>query len=572
MSEILISPHTLPDFPLNIATMLRDNCARFGEKSVYQEDKGKGYESITWEAFYKAIENISANLKQFGFKRGDKVAIFSKNRLEMLEMELSVMASGGVSVPIFAGYPKETASRLIEFSDAAFLVISDQSQLDRVNKKLQLKGIFHFENVESSGSIPLIPFAELFQSVSRDEDTLGFDVAPNTVTLMMFTSGTMGMPKCVMLTHQNILSQQAAMKVLWNIFSDDRFLSYLPWHHSFGGIFELFAAITNGALFSLEHGFGKDTDILLSNWEQVKPTIFFSVPKVYQEITSRAMENPDVEHLIFHTGLRFVFTAAAPLPTSISEIFESRGIPVIEGWGLTETSPCCTVTDPAKKRIPGIVGLPIPGIQIKLSEDNEIVISGPNVMKGYYKNEEATKTVLNDDGWFYTGDVGEFVPNGLRLISRKDRILKLSNAEKVYPAEIENLISNSCFYLSHVYVVGSGKEFLAALLFRNHALFEKIPKQKHLMEGCKRPKSVEHLVRCLEHCLKELNRTIDVPYYKPGAVILMNQELSIDRGELTPSMKLAPKVVAQAFKAEIECLYGSSKTTKEDVYVIRLRE
>ncbi|MEE9167513.1 MAG: AMP-binding protein [Candidatus Neomarinimicrobiota bacterium] len=564
------SPQKLPEFSPNIATMLKENASQFKSRAIYQENRGKGYMPMMWGDFYGSIDSISRNLSRLGFNIGDRMAIFSRNRLEMLQMELAVMASGGVAVPIFAGYPKDTASRLVEFCDADFLAVSDQGQLDRIEEELNLKAIFHFDPVEGKHIANLIPFSELL--VPRDDKGggLAFHLDPDTVTLMMFTSGTMGTPKCVMLTHGNILSQQAAMKVLWSISEEDRFLSYLPWHHSFGGIFEMFAAITNGALFSLEHGFGKDTGLLVENWREVKPTVFFSVPKIYQELTSRAMEDSEVEELIFRTGLRFIFTAAAPLPQTISDMFESRGIPVIEGWGLTETSPCSTVTDPSRKRKPGLVGTAIPGVRIKLSPENEIMVAGPNVMKGYYKNEEATKKVLTEDGWFYTGDVGDFTPDGLRLISRKDRIFKLSNAEKVFPAEIENRIAGTCCYLSHVYVAGSGENYPVVLLFPNSALFDKMPDPNDLSEECRRPTSMDQLASCLSLCLNGLNRAMDVPYERPGAVMLLDRELSLERDELTPSMKLAPNVIGETFKAEIESLYGGEEKIRDDVYVVRL--
>ena len=150
------------------------------------------------------------------------------------------------------------------------------------------------------------------------------------------------------------------------------------------------------------------------------------------ELTKQSLK---AEEMFFNSGLKFVFTAAAPLPKKLSDEFEKRGIPVIEGWGLTETSPCCTLTDPDLKREPGVVGKPIPGVSIRIAEDNEIQVKGPNVMVGYYNNEEANKDIFTDDGWYRTGDVGELTENGLKLITRKDRIFKLSNGEKVVPTD-----------------------------------------------------------------------------------------------------------------------------------------
>ncbi len=167
----------------------------------------------------------------------------------------------------------------------------------------------------------------------------------------MYTSGTMGTPKCVQLTHKNILSQQAALDIVWNLDENERFLSYLPWHHSFGGIFELFTALYNGATLSLESSYGKDP--LNPSWKTGKKfaqRCFSVYLKVYQSLVELTKGNKEAEDMFFNSGLKFIFTAAAALPEKISNEFEKRGIPVIEGWGLTETSPCCTLTNPKHKK------------------------------------------------------------------------------------------------------------------------------------------------------------------------------------------------------------------------------
>ncbi|MFQ6674082.1 MAG: AMP-dependent synthetase/ligase, partial [Fidelibacterota bacterium] len=480
----------LPDFAPNLAVMLNENARLFSSRPIYQEVQGGRYVPLSWQQFQKDVSSIQISMEERGLEVGDRIAILSPNRKEMLEIELAVMAMGGVAVPIFAGYPASTANHLVRFCEPRIVVVADQDQYDKLGSPGSFQDVVHFDPIANPGRGRTIPFQELLSHSRESAKIMGRTISPNTVTLMMYTSGTMGRPKCVELTHGNILSQQSAMRVLWNLSHQDRFLSYLPWHHSFGGIFEKYAAITNGAVLSLEHGFGKDIDILLDNWRQVRPSVFFSVPRVYQELATRAMQDPDVDRLIFHKELRFIFTAAAPLPESVSRLFEERGIPVIEGWGLTETSPCCTVTDPDVPRRPGLVGKPIPGVTVRLAEDGEILVKGPNIMRGYFKNREATREVLSRDGWFRTGDVGEFTDEGLRLISRMDRIFKLSNAEKVVPSEIENLIIKDCAYLSHAYVAGSGRDYPVALLFPNKAMFSKLPDESHLKKGCRRPKSL----------------------------------------------------------------------------------
>lgn len=553
----------------NVSQMLSQNVSRFGDKIVYSEKRNEQYESITWNELYNDILNISYNLRQFGFSEGDKIVIFSPNRLEMLELELAVMASGGIAVPIFAYFHKETAELLINHSDAKFLAVAGELQLGRIND-IKVKEIFVFDRSCKKYFANQHNFDILLSQREDNSYELNLNESSDSICLNMFTSGTMGIPKCVQLTHKNILSQQAGLSRFKKVNQDDRFLSYLPWHHSFGGIFELFTALYNGASFSLESGYGKDANTIFENWKIVKPTVFFSVPKVYQALFELTRNNKEAEELFFHSQLKFIFTAAASLPQKLSDEFEKRNIPVLEGWGLTETSPCCTLTDPSIKRQPGVVGFPLPGVSIRLAEDGEIQVKGPNVMKGYYKNDDANKGIFTDDGWYCTGDVGEITDEGLKLITRKDRIFKLSNGEKVIPSELEKLIELKCHYISFAMVVGNGMEYPVALLFPNRKLLQQPHFSISPEEGCFCPRDLNELSRCLHGCLKDANCGIKQNFSKIQAAMIIDDELSVDKGTLTSSMKLAPANVVNAYRAHLENLYGADNPFDNEVYIIKL--
>lgn len=554
----------------NIAQMLQKNAKAFKDKAVYQEKRAGKYQGISWKELYEDIQNIASNLRNYGFVEGDKMVLFSKNQEEMLKMELAVMASGGIAVPIFSNFMKETAELLINHSDARFLSVSGELQLSRISPKLPLQQIFTFDDTLDPTFSNITPFSELLRKNKNTSNKLFFDAAPNDICLNMYTSGTMGIPKCVQLTHENILSQQAALNILWKLDDNDRFLSYLPWHHSFGGIFELFTALYNGATLSLESGYGKEPKKIMENWKEIKPTVFFSVPKVFQSLIELTKENKEAEKIFFNSGLKFVFTAAAPLPQNISDEFEKRGIPVVEGWGLTETSPCCALTDPKLKREPGVVGMPLPGIKIGLGEDKEILIKGPNVMKGYYKNDEANKDIFTDDGWFKTGDIGAFANGGLKLVTRKDRIFKLLNGEKVIPTDLEKVIEKKCFYISHAVVTGGGKEYPVALLFPNKKLFENPDYDATSPSACFNPRDINELSRCLRGCLHDANCDIKQKFSKVKAALLIDDELGIEKGTLTPSLKVAPNNVIKAYKIHLENLYGADISVDEDYCIIEL--
>jgi long-subunit acyl-CoA synthetase (AMP-forming) len=566
----LISDIQLGEVIPNIAQMLQRNLKLYNKRIALKEKHNGIYEGITWGQLYKNINRIAANLRKFGFKHGDKMVIYSPNRREMLELSLAVMASGGISVPIFAYFFKDTAELLINHSEAKYLAVAGETQLSRLSDEIKIEHIFVFDKVDKKYFPNQHPYSELLTEVSESPSKLKLDADSEDVCLNMYTSGTMGIPKCVQLSHKNILSQQAALSKVWDINENDRFLSYLPWHHSFGGIFELFTALYNGATVSLESGYGRDPHVILENWKLVQPTVFFSVPKVYQSLIDLTKQSKEAEDLFFHSQLKFVFTAAAALPKPLSDIFESRKIPVMEGWGLTETSPCCTLTDPRIKRDTGVVGTPLPGVSIRLTEEGEILVKGPNVMKGYYKNEEANKGIFTDDGWFCTGDIGKITDTGLKLITRKDRIFKLSNGEKVVPSDLEKLIEMKCHYLSFAMVVGSGHEYPVAILFPNKKLLEHPDYTNTPEDGCFCPRNLEELRRCLHSCLHDANCAIGQKFAQIRAAIIIDDELSLEKGTLTPSMKVAPRSVIDTYKSHYENLYGEDNPVEEEIYIIRL--
>ena len=571
--KVIESEYKLGEVTPNIAQMLRNNSGLHGSKTAFQHKLNGSYKGINWKQFFNDIVNIAANLRNYGFSRGDKVVIYSKNRYEMLALELALMASGGVSVPIFFNYNKNTAEALVNHSGAKFIAVGDESQLNRISSDLPVEHIFAFDRITGSNISKLSKFSELMDDNHPEDFQLNYDADPNEVILNMYTSGTMGKQKCVQLTHRNILSQQTAIKQLLGVDENDRFLSYLRWHHSFGGIFEKFSALSNGAVLSLESSHGLNPNEIMENWMLVKPTVFFSVPIVYHLLMDIISEDKKLANEFFHPGLKFVFTAAAPLPKHISDEFEKRNIPIIEGWGLTETSPCCTLTDPKLKRVPGVIGKPIPGVAIRIADDGELQIKGPNVMVGYYNNPEANKNIFTEDGWYCTGDIGELSDGGLKLITRKDRIFKLSNAEKVVPTELESQIVSKCHYITHALVEGNGKNFPVALLFPNKAILrESLNGNTVKFDECVCPHSLEDLSSCLKNCLKDINCGLKQKFSRIKIAMLVDDELKVDNMTLTPSMKLAPNNVKTVYKAYIENMYGAGEKMEQDVYLIFLDE
>jgi len=531
------------------------------------------YDTLSWRQFVADIQRCMYFFLEQGAVPGQRVAVFSPNCRQMLVTEMAIMSLGLVSVPLFAGYKQKMINELIRFAEVDFLVVADSVRLGMIYRELWPSCIIQFEPLsDTQVNVPVTAFEDLLARTLKSEEITCCEIAchkvnRDTQALLMFTSGTMGFPKGVQLTHGNILSQQEALAQMWPSFRGKSLLSYLPWHHSFGGIFERFFALYSCAILALDDSGGKDMARLMQNWAHISPHAFFSVPKIFVELISRLQVQPELEDR-FLDGLEFVFTAGAPLPSCVAETFQNHGVPVLEGWGLTETSPCCSLTRAHEGRHPGLVGKAIPGVDIKLSDEGELLVRGPNVMMGYFKNEEANHKVFTPDGWFKTGDLGEITQAGIRIDSRKDRIFKLQNAEKVNPTEIENSLLGRCRVLKHVLVFGRGLEHVSALVFPNK---EALGNQSRIRD-CTDPHSSRELGSCLHGCITDLNAAMRKKYEFIDTFIIVDQELEIERGELTPSLKLNPKTVFNNFYSYIRPLYEAQAEKPDDAIYVNLAE
>lgn len=546
----------------NIGTLFLRNRERLGEAAAFGERRGGAYRYWSWEELTGDVLRLSAWLRARGLAHGDRVAIVSGNSYERLVVEMAVMGSGLVSVPIFPGYSQAFISELVKFcrvrglvaeASSGLLAVPSGEEIFRLSLGGEAKGVLSF-----SDALACFPNHSL--ETRKMERVLG-DVLPHALALIMFTSGTSGFPKGVQLTHHNLMSQQRALELLWRPEPQMRFLCYLPWHHSFGGLFERFFVLHSGGCLAVDDSGGKNTDRLLSNFSEVRPHVYFSVPKVYQEIISRVLSSSEAEKIFFHSELKFVFTAAAPLPLSTSEVFRGKGVPVVEGWGLTETSPCCTLTCLLLDRQPGVVGFPIPGVEIRLGEEDEICVRGPNVMLGYFDNPEATARVLEPGGWFRTGDIGKITPHGLKILSRRDRMFKLSNGEKLFPALIEERIRARCRYVKHAYVFGLGHPKPFALIFPNQELLAAESKGGYPGERCGHPNGCAELSQCLKECLSEINASTGACFERIERLAIVPHEPSIENGEITPSFKLVPKIIEENFRSYMEAIEKNKRSS-----------
>ncbi|MBI4676299.1 MAG: AMP-binding protein [Elusimicrobia bacterium] len=578
MANTLRCPGTLGPLTPTVGAMLSERRGMFRGLPAYRERRGGVYQTLMWPDFYEAVARVGTALAGWGAAKGDVVATYTRNREEMLLIELAAMSIGAVAAPVFAGYPAPQLDYILEHSGARMLLASDGPHLDAVlstKASRRLKRIFVADPCASrDGRVASFETLMSAGARARRQGKGAFErrlkaVGPNDACLLMYTSGTTGRPKGVLLSHRNILAQRKAMHLLWKLKPGGRFLSYLPWHHSFGGIFELFCALYTGACLTLDESYGRDVPLLIENFKRVRPTVYFSVPSIYQALVDEARRSAKAERAIFHPELQFVFTAAAPLPRHLSDYFEAKRIPVVEGWGLTETSPCLTATRVRVKRRQGAVGWPIPGVELKLAEDGEILVRGPHVMLGYHKDPALTARVITAAGWLHTGDFGEFSGHGLVLKCRRDGMFKLTTGQMVISNTVENALVASPL-IRHAVAVG--RDFVGALIFPDFQALE-----RHA--GVKRGASASNgrllkdarVRRLLRKALDAAAQSVPEKYARPRAFVLAPRELSLAQGELTPTMKVVRSRVVANFSAHVDAMFRRRASGGLERGIIRLQ-
>ena len=509
---------------------------------------------LSWGALDEKRRSLAGGLAALGVTRGDRVAVVSPNGVEMLIAELAIVSLGAVSVPLFPEYATDILHHCLADSGARIAFAGGAAQQQRVAACKAIERIVVLDDHPLPGGVPL----SALLSGADVEAGAGLD----DTAFLLYTSGTTGRPKGVPLTHRNVLSQQVALAQVWDVSGRDVFLSYLPWHHCFGALFERMLALWNRALLVIDDSRGRDLDRLLENFREVKPTVYFSVPRVYQALVARASAEPSVLDALVHGGLRLVFTAAAPLDQHCYRFFESRGVPVHEGWGLTETSPCVTVTRTADARVAGVAGWPLPGTTVRLEPvemGDEILVRGHQVMRGYH--QVPSGDVLSPDGWLRTGDLGEWTPHGLRVLGRVDGVFKLQNGEKVASAGVEARILSATPLIEQATVLGRGQAFVTALCWISETTARRWLEDRALdvpgeLAGLTQ---VPELRRAIVEALQAANQVAPLGYERVRRVALVAEPLELAGGELTPTMKVVRGAVVQRHQALVAALQDETQ-------------
>ncbi len=593
--------------------------ARFqesGDRTAMLVKRGGAWAPIAWSEVAKKARAIAAGLAALGVNPGERVALISENRPEWAFADMGCMLAAAVDVPIYATNLAKQCEFVLKHSGAVVCFCSTPVQLQKALDSLPTcPDLHHVVVFDGAGLAPdkkgpkVLTLDELIQKgeerLKAEPGVLDGRVGAakeEDLCSLIYTSGTTGDPKGVMLSHKNFLSNVKAAVGFIGCGPDDLFLSFLPLSH----VFERMGGYYTPILAGSQIAYAESIDKVRDNLGEVRPTIMCSVPRLYEKmyagVKEKALKSPPGKQKIFNWAtavgaeysaavregrspglglkikraladklvfskirtlmggrLRFFVSGGAPLAREIAVFFHSLGILILEGYGLTETSPVLTANKPDAFRL-GTVGKVIPGVELSIAKDGEILARGPNIMKGYFGNEQATKEVLDADGWFHTGDIGEFDKDGfLRITDRKKDLMKTSGGKYIAPQSIENLFKTDRF-IEMAIVVADNRNFASALIVPKFEPLEGWAKEKGIAfkdraELVQNPDVVKEIGAHIE----ALNAGL-AQYEKIKKFKLLDRELTQDSGELTPTLKVKRKIVNQKFKDAIESMYAEAVT------------
>jgi long-chain acyl-CoA synthetase len=588
-----------------IGGMLKSRVEKYGDRVMMKRKQEGQWKEISWNQFYEKVRNLGLAMISMGIQAGDRVAIFSTNSPEWQMTDMASLSIGAADVPLYPTITAPQAEYILKDSGSRVVFVGSG---DHMNRVLQVKGslpdlmkVVTVDNTTSDNP-DVITFDEMLKLGEEYANKGEFDrrlsaVLPDDLCSIVYTSGTTGPPKGVMLTHNNFMSNVSTASDLIESHDTDVILSFLPLSHVLERMSGYYTAVYNGG--TIAHA--QSIDTLLEDIGDIKPHWMVSVPRLYEKVHAGVLANvegePPIKQKIFHWAvgvggevsklitshkpipaglkfkynianklvfskiyekmggrLRFFFSGGAPLAKEIAEFFHAMGITILEGYGLTETSPVLTVNRPEALRF-GSVGQPIPEVEIKIAGDGEILAKGPNVMRGYFNKPEATAEVLVD-GWFHTGDIGHLdEDNYLHITDRKKDLIVTAGGKNIAPQNIENQLKLDK-YIEQVCVLGDKRKYLSALIVPNFEELEAWAKKegiafKDRMDLVMNEK-VNNLYReRIDERLKEFDRHEGITKFT-----LLPQEMTEDDGFLTPTLKVKRKEVSQAFTNEINKMYS----------------
>jgi long-chain acyl-CoA synthetase len=592
-----------------------ENLGQIAFRSIVRANKpdclmvkhGAAYTGISATRVKETVEAIAAKLIDFGVRPGDKVAILSENRPEWAMVDLAILAVGAITVPIYSTLPAKQVQYILHDSESVLIFISNALHLKKILEiRAEIPNLKEIIIMERTGDVPQnIPLLSeviqqgsllLKESPQIVQQRLA-SINPKDVCTIVYTSGTTGEPKGVMLTHHNIITNIESLNHAgFNFSPSDCSLSFLPLSHIFERTVGYYALLYFGCTIA----YAESLDKMTQNLVEVRPTILIGVPRVFEKFYAKIMEGihaqtglkrklanwalgvateytenrlsdkaPSVflsskyflaDKLIFGKirsrlggRVRIIGSGGAALPTRLAHFFHGVGLTILEGYGLTETSPIISFNRPGSFKF-GTVGQPIPGVEIKIAQDDgEILVRGPNVMKGYYKKPEDTAQTITPDGWFHTGDIGEIdESDNLKITDRKKDLIVTSAGKNIAPQFVENTVKVSP-YVHQIVVLGDKRKYPCALIVPNLQNLKKYATAHQISENdlVRNPDIIQEVQRDIDRLSADLAQ-----FERIKRIALLENEFSIESGELTPSLKVKRNVVEKRYKDIIDNLYS----------------
>lgn len=571
--------------------------------------RADGLDGLSSREAFERIRDISLGLSALGVAPGDRVALISESRPEWLLCDLAILAGGAVTVPVYPTLPAAQVRHILQDAGARIAVVSTPHQLVKLQEVRHLLPALEAVVVMDAGAGPgpsALALDEVEQrgharmmgawGAGREWREAARRVVPGDLATIIYTSGTTGEPKGVMLTHANLLANLEAGSRVLALSQDDVALSFLPLSHSFERMVA-YIYLTTGVTIA----FAESIDTVSRDLAAVRPTVVTGVPRVYEKMQARILAAggalPRARRAVFRWAVaagtararailsgrtpgllttaraaladrlalaairervggrvRFLVSGSAPLPTGVLEFFHGIGLPIVEGYGLTESAPILTVNPPDAPRA-GTVGKPLPNVEIRLAPDGEILARGPNIMAGYYNKPAATAEVLRD-GWLATGDIGSLDAAGyLTITDRKKDLLVTSGGKNVAPQPIESVLRRSPLVAEAV-VLGDRRRYIAALLVPD------FPALERRLEALGRPPAPREalvvrpdVVALYQEVVDALNRELP-SFERIRRMALLPSEFGVASGELTPTLKVRRRVVEERWRGQIDALYA----------------
>lgn len=575
---------------------------RFGGMEAIRFKRDGTWRSITYREVEQRVARAAALLDLWHLAPGDRVAILSENRPEWAIIDYAALALGAVVVPIYPTLPPDQVAVILKDSGARVIFVSNAVQADKVSairdQLPKLERVISFDPPESSAETNVLaPLANPEPDLAwlRELRRRALAVTPETLATIIYTSGTTGVPKGAMLSHLNIAAtiagtlQHRALPTQ----PGEVALSFLPLSHIFERACDYYLW-DSGVVIA----YAESIQAVPANLLEISPHVMVSVPRLFDKVYSKVMGTPGLKGrllrwagkvgaavmdaraagrqpgiwlraqyrladlLVFHKirhlmggRLRTMISGGAPLSATVGKFFHAAGLPIYEGYGLTETSPVLAANRTGQFRL-GSVGVPYPGVELRIADNGEILARGPNVMKGYWNNREASNQAIDAEGWFHTGDVGEFDAEGyLRITDRIKDLIVTAGGKKVAPQPIEGRTTLSPF-IAHAIMVGDQRPFITMLVIPDFERLMPWASEHGLSmtdrnDLCRQPSVVELLEQ------ESLGRLQDLAQFeRPKRIAVVAEELTVDSGLLTPTLKVKRRVVENRFRSIIEALYA----------------